>query len=105
MSDQPNWFRAGVLLAILTVSASVSYHYWIQARKTEADMRQAIRLQSCLDGAVASSVRLWDQNCTNLGRPEGCELPTEAAQANSSKLERDRQDCYRAYPVPGIPNR
>jgi len=105
MGKQPNWFLGGILVAVLTVCAATSYYYWTLAKKNEAELEQRNRLQACLGDAVGASVRRWDKRCAELNKPSGCELPNEGAAANWSDLERDRGDCYRGYPVPGIPNR
>lgn len=67
--------------------------------ESKKETQKRMLLQSCLKKAADNFTENWNDACEQLGRPKECNLPASWADSFNEKLEGEKNDCYKQYPL------
>jgi hypothetical protein len=105
-----NWFKLGILAALLLVAASPAYYFFRYLPETNAQTQadnafvQAYReseLQTCLDKADSNYSQIFDADCKLEGN-SNCDTNPTLSMTTVLDLQKDRDNqknfCFQQYP-------
>ncbi len=112
-----NWFKLGILIAILILSASPAYYFGIYLPQKDATAQSAAtfqaleaqyqkdevagKLQDCLDAADSNYNDLFTEDCKLEGKTD-CDTNASVYMSTAEALQKDRDNqkdfCFKQYP-------
>jgi hypothetical protein len=119
-----HWFKLSILVILLAIGGLMTWYFAFKvpsmegakqkailiqeenrqrivdqekADKKLANNLQALRLSSCLSGAVTDYSNNWDNDCTLIGETPNCSLSASQATRWDEWLKDAKNDCYKLF--------
>ena len=110
-----NWFKVGILAAILVVSISVGYYYMIflpqkeeertkiesqkQEQLVKETKEQEAKLSACITNTDTNYQTNFESYCISEGRGSNCNSIKRVNADRVEQIEKDEKaDCFKKYP-------